>query len=204
MPTLFKNPTSPFARIAHAALIEADVADLDVKVVDQWSDPPDLLAVNTAGRVPCLVLDDGTAIPECLLIAAHAEAAGRRKGVMPNGDAACLSLAGVALGISDAAVATLIGRRILGGSFAETGFDDEPLGRKRRRAMIDGLARIEQLVPETPGDVLGLGVIASVTALDYVHLRFPDADWIPPVPRLDALRAATGDRPSLATTRPPQ
>ena len=204
MPTLFKNPTSPFARIAHAALIEADVPDLEVSVVDQWSDPPELLAVNTAGRVPCLVLDDGTVMPECLLIAMHAGAAGRRKGVLAAGDAACLSLAGIALGVSDAAVATLVGRRILSGGFADKTFDGQELGRKRRRAMIDGLKRIEPLVPERPSEVLDLGVIAAVAALDYVHLRFPGAGWIPPVPRLQALREATADRSSLAGTRPPQ
>ncbi|HEX2020196.1 MAG TPA: glutathione S-transferase family protein [Aurantimonas sp.] len=198
---LYKNPTSPFARVAHAALIEAKVDDLDVRLVDQWSDPQELLAVNSAGRVPCLVLDDGTAIAECLLIAAHAEQL--RHGGAAGWDAACLSLAGTALGVCDAAVQTMIGRRILSGGFQDTAFDETELGRKRRRAVVEGLQIVDQALADRDPEDVDLGVIVAVIALDYGEMRFGGAGWLPPTPHLTALRQSLADRPSLAATRPP-
>ncbi|UIJ72490.1 glutathione S-transferase family protein [Aurantimonas sp. HBX-1] len=200
---LYKNPTSPFARIAHAALIEAGVADLDVRVVDQWADPAELLAVNTAGRVPCLLLDDGTAIAECLLIAAYAEQLRAARGGAAGWDPACLSLTGTALGVCDAAVQTMVGRRILSGGFQDTGFDGAELGRKRRRAMIEGLQVVEAALAGRDASDLDLGLITAIVALDYVDMRFSAAGWLPPTPRLRALRSCFADRPSLAATRPP-
>jgi glutathione S-transferase len=201
---LYKNPTSPFARVAHAALMEAKVGDLDVRLVDQWSDPEELLAVNSAGRVPCLVLDDGTAIAECLLIAAHAEQLRHSRGAGAAGwDAACLSLTGTALGVCDAAVQTMIGRRILSGGFQDTAFDETELGRKRRRAVVEGLQIVDQALADRDPEDVDLGVIVAVIALDYVEMRFAGAGWLLPTPHLTALRQSLADRPSLAATRPP-
>ncbi|MBC6715452.1 glutathione S-transferase N-terminal domain-containing protein [Aurantimonas sp. DM33-3] len=200
MPTLLKNNTSPFARIAHAALIDAAVPDLTVQIADQWNDDPALLAVNSAGRVPCLVLDDGTAIAECLLIARYADNVGEAPS--PGNDAPqILSIAGLALGVCDAAVQTLVGRKIVSGDFADTTFDASPIGRKRRRTMVDGLAELDARI-DAPGERLDLATIAAVTALDYVALRFPGADWVPDTPHLAALRSATAERPAFRDTRP--
>ncbi len=200
---LMKNATSPFARIAHASLIEAGLGDsVEPLTVDHWGNDPRLMAVNSTGRIPCLVLDDGTAIAESLLIAAFAAANGPQGVVLKIGDAAILSLAGLSLGICDAAVQTLIGRRILAGDFKNTRFDDAELGNKRRFAMTEGLTRLDAQVPDAPREALDLGLIAAVTAVDYVHLRFPGAEWVPDTPRLTALEKATSGRPSLARTVP--
>jgi glutathione S-transferase len=201
MPTLLKNNTSPFARIAHAALIDAAVPDLTIRIADQWNDDPALLAANSAGRVPCLVLDDGTAIAECLMIARYADRMGAAPS--PGNDAPqILSIAGLALGVCDAAVQTLVGRKIVSGDFADITFDGGPIGRKRRRTMVDGLAELDARIDAAAGERLDLATIAAVTALDYVALRFPDADWVPSTPRLKALRAATAGRPAFRDTRP--
>ncbi len=200
---LMKNATSPFARIAHASLIEAGLGDrVEPLTVDHWGNDPRLLAANSAGRIPCLVLDDGTPIAESLLIAALAAARGPWGPALKMGEPQVLSLAGLSLGICDAAVQTLVGRRIVSDNFRDTRFDDAELGRKRRFAMIEGLRRLDVQVPDGPGERLDLAVIAAVTALNYVHLRFPGADWVPPTPRLKALAEAASQRPSLAETVP--
>ena len=203
---LMKNATSPFARIAHAALIEAGMGGkLEAMTVDHWGGDPRLMAVNGAGRIPCLVLDDGTAIPESLLIAAHAAANGPSGTVLKIGDTAVLALAGLALGICDAAVQTLVGRRIVGGDFNANAFDVGEIGGKRRRTMQEGLRRLDAAVPSHEAMAEGpldLGIIAAVTALDYVAMRFPGAGWIPRTPRLAALTKAASQRPALAETVP--
>lgn len=198
---LLKNPTSPFARIAHAALIEAGMDDLEIQNVDPWADEAELLKANSAGRVPCLVLDDGTALTECLLIAAFADRRG--KGVLSASDPKSLSIAGTGIGVCDAAVQVLIGRRIVSGDFADRAFDANPIAAKRRQSVADGLSRLDAMVLDAPGERLDLGTLAAITALDYVELRFPGADWFPSTPRLAALREQTSERPALAATRPP-
>ena len=208
---LMKNTTSPFARIAHACLIEAGLGErVEALTVDHWGGDPRLMAANSAGRIPCLVLDDGTAIAESLLIAAYAATSGPRGGVLKLGEARIQSLAGLAMGICDAAVQTLVGRRILGGDFKHAAFDDTEIGRKRRFAMTEGLKRLDaqlpvmaqKTMPDAASDAPDLAIIAAVTALDYVHLRFPDAGWMPQTPRLTALANAASTRLSLAQTVP--
>jgi glutathione S-transferase len=45
-------------------------------------------------------------------------------------------------------------------------------------------------------------VITAVVAVDYVRLRFRDAPWVAPIPKLDVLRDATAARPAFALTLP--
>jgi glutathione S-transferase len=45
-------------------------------------------------------------------------------------------------------------------------------------------------------------VLTAIVALDYLRLRFADAPWLEPLPKLDALRAAVGERAAYASTRP--
>lgn len=203
MPTLYKNATSPFGRIAHAGLLHAGLSRLEVRMVDQWSDPEELLAVNGAGRIPCLVLDDGTAIAETLLIAFHADRAGMRTGGLLGSNPRILALTGIALGVCDAAVAILVGRRIVSGNFADTAFDGNALATKRRRTIVDGLKRLDDACADMRPEDLDLAVIATVTAVDYVDLRFPGADWVPAVPRLRDFARRAGEAEPLAATRPP-
>ncbi|HDZ71232.1 MAG TPA: glutathione S-transferase [Aurantimonas coralicida] len=200
---LLKNPTSPFARIAHAALIEAGIEELEIQAVDPWADEAELLSANSAGRVPCLVLDDGTAITECLLIAAFAERQGKGAGILATSDPKSLAVAGIGIGVCDAAVQILIGRRIVSGDFADRTFDANPIAARRRRSVADGLTRLDAMVADAPAERLDIGTLAAVTALDYIELRFPGAEWIPATPRLSALREQPADRPALAATRPP-
>ena len=65
---VFTNITSPYARIARIALIEKGHDLADTSVVNPWADDPGLNAVNSAARVPAIVLDSGLPLTESLLI----------------------------------------------------------------------------------------------------------------------------------------
>jgi glutathione S-transferase len=41
-----------------------------------------------------------------------------------------------------------------------------------------------------------------VVALDYLRLRFKEAPWVEPLPRLDALRAQVAERSPFRSTEP--
>ncbi|MGY2046694.1 glutathione S-transferase family protein [Methylobacterium sp. JK268] len=190
---LFANPTSPFVRIVRMALIEKGLdASVETAFVDAWADDPAFLDANPAGRVPTLITAEGAPLTEALLIVRHLDAL-RPEPAMLTG-AAALSCAGLAVGVFDAAVAVIIGRK------SAPDFDAGMVGQKRYRTMREGLRRLDAALPE--GGTFDLAPIAAVTALDYLVFRFPDSDWRGIVPRLAAFRDAQGDRPSVRETAP--
>jgi len=192
---LYANPTSPFVRIVRMALIEKGLNEtVDTTFVDAWADDPAFLDANPAGRVPTLVTDDGARLTEALLILAHLDAVGTTPAVLAGGPAA-LSAAGVAIGVFDAAVAVIIGRK------SAPDFDTGLVGQKRFRTMQEGLRRLDAAFPASGGS-FGLPAIAAITALDYLVFRFPDQDWRGLCPTVAAFRDAQADRPSVRDTVP--
>lgn len=204
---LLANTTSPYVRIARVALIEKGL-DIEPTIVDPWADDPRLRAANAATRVPTLVLDDGTALTESLLIVHWLELTrpapdwpGLTGG--PGVEAGVLARAGVALGAIDASVHTIITRKVT----APVLFDETPVGLRRRRSMVEGLQRVEALVPQIGSAQPGLkaptlDAICAVTLYDYQQLRYADQAWLPKTPALQAMAAAWHQRPSFARTMP--
>ncbi len=203
---LLANTTSPFVRIARIALIEKGL-EIEPTLVDPWADDSRLRAANAATRVPALVLDDGTALTESLLIAQWLEATRPAPqwpsllGADAQRVAGVLSRAGVALGAIDAAVHTIITRKVT----APVLFDETPVGLRRRRTMVEGMQRLEAAA----GDMAAsaevaptLDVVCAVVLFDYQQLRFADQPWLPATPRLKALAEAVRQRPSFGRTLP--
>lgn len=67
MPILHHLPLSPFCRKVRIALGEKGLP-IDLKVVRVWDRDPGFLALNPAGKVPVLELDDGGAVAESAAI----------------------------------------------------------------------------------------------------------------------------------------
>jgi glutathione S-transferase len=194
---LFLNTTSPYARIARIALAEKGRPDVDTEVVDPWADAPRLLDVNPAARVPALVADDGRTLTESLLIVLWLEHRWPSPSLLGADATAVVARAGLAIGVIDAAVHTLIGRKI-----TDASFDTAPVGLRRRRTMADGMARLEGDPPAFADGTPTIDAIAAVVALDYLDFRFPQAPWLPPLPALRALAGRLRERPSFAASRP--
>lgn len=195
---LFLNKTSPYARIARIALAEKGFSDIPTEVVDPWADTPQLLEVNSAGRIPTLVTDGGRPMTESLLIVLWLENQRPQPSLMGNDPTVTIARAGVAMGVIDAAVHTLIGRRI-----TNDGFDDSMVGLRRRRTIVEGVKRLEADCPSYTGSVPDLGCIAAVVMIDYLRLRFANRGWMPELPTLDRLSKAANARASFDVSRPP-
>jgi glutathione S-transferase len=203
---LLANTTSPFVRIARTAMIERGI-DLAPTLVDPWADDQRLRAANSATRVPTLVLDDGTALSEALLIVQWLEATHpARSGAGLLGSAAeaagVLSRTGIAIGAIEASTITIITRKVT----APVLFDETPVGLRRRRSMIEGMQRLEAQSAAIAGPQADqaprLDAIAAVTLFDYQQMRFGDQAWLPATPGLKALAEAWNARPSFAKTKP--
>ncbi|MEX1233770.1 MAG: glutathione S-transferase N-terminal domain-containing protein [Roseovarius sp.] len=198
---LMKSTTSPYARLAHAMLIEAGEA-FDLDILNPWADPEQLVAANPARRVPTLILDDGTVMTEAMLItdyaAKHAPEGSHLKAISP----VQYEIAGRAWGITEAAVHVIIGRKIVSDDLAATEYDSHPVARRRYASMMNGLTQLESLAGDLSDRHMGIAEISAANALDYVDFRFPKADWRPDIPALDAWRARNAHHPSLAETVP--
>ena len=206
---LLANTTSPFVRIARIALIEKGF-DIEPTIVDPWADDARLRASNAAARVPTLVLDDGTAISESLLIVQWLEALRpppewpSLKGIHASEVASIMSRAGIALGAIEASVHTIITRKVT----APVLFDETPVGLRRRRTMVESVLRLETLAPvwldrnEIAAHPPTLDLICAVTLFDYQAFRYADQPWLPQTPNLRALAEAMRERPSFRLTMP--
>lgn len=200
---LLANTTSPYARIARVAMIEKGL-DVEPTIVDPWADDPRLREVNAATRVPALVLDNGTALTESLLIVQWLERtrpAPQHPDLLGDDPAGALARAGIAMGVIDAAVHTLVIRK----ATAPVLFDDTPMGLRRRRTMAEGMSRLDEALARRPKAADGaptLDAICAVVALDYLRFRFPDAPWLPALPAVEALAGSLAGRGSIVRTRP--
>ncbi len=211
---LLANTTSPYVRIVRVAMIEKGL-DVEPTLVDPWADDPRLRAANVATRVPTLITDDGTPLSESLLIVQwleHIRPAPGWPSLLGGDVAAVLSRAGIALGVIDASVHTIIIRKVT----APLLFDETPIGLRRRRTMAEGMQRLEALARGgamgaaggAAGAAVGavgaptLDAICAVVALDYLRFRFDGQPWLQALPALDALSALLGQRPAFAQTLP--
>lgn len=200
---LLANTTSPFVRIARVAMLEKGL-DVEPTIVDPWADDARLRAANAATRVPTLVLDDGTALTEAMLIVQWLDST-RPAPDWPSlvgpaaGAAGVCARAGIAMGAIEAAVITIITRKVT----APVPFDETPVGLRRRRSMVEGMQRLEaQADAISRGGTPTLDAITAVTLYDYQQLRFADQAWLPATPRLEALAQAWNRRESFERSRP--
>jgi glutathione S-transferase len=189
------NTTSLYVRIARIALAEKGFDFSGTQIVNPWADDPDLLRLNPAARVPALELEDGLPLTESLLILLWLE----RKVSEPSLPAGpvdrIVSLAGRAMGIIDAmaiVTATMQGPELW----------RDPRRPPPPAVDLNGFRTLESDPSACAGGTTDVAVITTVTAVDYSSLRFKDAPWVEPIPRLDALRDEVAERPSYAKTLP--
>ena len=199
---LIRKTTSPYVRFAKIALIEKGVTDFEEEIVNPWRDAPSLLAANTAARVPALITDEGTALPERWLIFTWLEKIRPEPSLLQGNIQTVLRRAGQAFGVIEAAVHTIIGRVIASGDPAVTAFDAESVGLRRRRSILSGFAALAKDPPSYSGVSPELSVILTVIALDYADFRFAKFSWMESFPPLDELRATVSERPAFKSSLP--
>ncbi|MBT8155601.1 glutathione S-transferase [Epibacterium ulvae] len=198
---LIKSPTSPYGRLAHAALVEAGYDDLKLEIVDPWSDPKELTEVHPARRVPVLVTDAGHAISEALLIVQYAkENTKSDPQYFATGDPELEALS-LAASVVDLSVNIIISRKASTGNPADPSFDKTEMGQRRFQAIDDLLMALEKIAQSNAAVLTERFVgIAVVNALNYTQFRFADAAWHARVPALNTLSEQLTQRPSLAST----
>jgi len=195
---LFYSPTSPFARKALVAAHERGIADQVELEQVTLQGHPDLKTSNPLEKVPALVLDDGTAIYDSIVIVSHFDGLGSGPRLIPDDQAqrtAILLRHALADGIMEAAVAAVTETRRpedkIWSDFLE----------KQKSKITRGL---DALDGETAamGEAVDVANLSVVCALDYVDFRLGDMGWRAGRDALAAWHESFGGRPSLIGTRP--
>ncbi len=197
---LYMSPTSPFARKARIIVRELDLTRLVEEIPVSPTTSEELRKINPLGKIPVLVLDDGSTLIDSPVICEYLNNLGGGK-FFPgmtiwrevSGRWRALTLQALADGIADAAVARVYeGRRP-----PELQNNDAiakylaVIGRS-----LDVLERARFAEPPT------IGEITVACALGYLDFRLPELNWRDARPQLRDWYEAFAKYPSMQSTWP--
>ena len=200
MKLIIANP-SPYARKARVAVIEKDIA-CDIVIDNPWLPATTVVDVNPLGKVPALVLDDGSVVHDSKVIVEYLETLGVSPAVIPTDPHLRVEhkqIEAIADGICDAVV--LIA---LEGARPEPKRSSDWIERQHRK-IVAGIAELSRLLGHAESYTkfgFGLAEVATICALDYIDFRYPEYDWRVAAPNLLAMHARLSERPSFASTEP--
>lgn len=198
---LFYSPASPYARKVMAFAYETGQAD-QIELVTCSTTPvnrnQNVVAVNPSGRVPVLILDDGTSLFDSRVICQYLDHHHKGPKMYPaDGAARWETLRREALGdgLLDAA---LLARY-------ETAL--RPKDKFWPEWLKGQMDKIDSSLDQMEKDVAGrsdvdAGQIACACAIGYLDFRFSDHEWRAARPKLAAWFGAFRERPSMVLTVP--
>lgn len=196
---LLYSTTSPYARKVRVVAIEKGLAArIEMVIATPWPDPTAVAAHNPLGKIPVLLLADGSALYDSPVICEYLDSLIPASALVPREGSArwsVLRLQALADGILDAAVAVVLERR-------RPQTERSPTAERRA---LDAVRRsIAELGNQlgAGGAPLDLGQIASAVAIGYLHFRFGDTDLGLGTRALDSFWQTIRTRPSFAATEP--
>jgi glutathione S-transferase len=194
---LIGSITSPYVRKARLVLLEKNIPH--TFLIDPPSDPDSQVArFNPLGRIPALILDDGTCIFDSPVIAEYADTLNDTPILIPRNDALARMRVkrGEALadGIMDSAIVVRMERIRPSEKQEQSNIDMHNLAITRALAHVaDQLNQREWC----EGNSITLADLALVSALTYLDLRQPERDWRGAHPNLATWFNRLSARPSV-------
>jgi glutathione S-transferase len=191
------SATSPYVRKVTMTVIECGLQDkVERQPTNAWAEDTDLPADNPLGKVPALVLADGTCLFDSRVICEYLDSLNAGAKLFPaQGPArwAALRLQALGDGLNDAAVA----RRLE--AIRPDGERSEKWIARQAAAMTRALDVLEREVDGFK-DGFDIGTIAVMSALGYLDLRFTEDKWRDGRPKLTAWFDVVSARPSYQET----
>jgi glutathione S-transferase len=194
---LYSSPASPFGRKVKIAAAMLGLADEITVVKADTADPADpIRTANPLGKIPALVLDDGTAIYDSPVILDYLDARAGGDLVVPaaaDRRHRVMTEAALADGIMDAALLQVYESR-----FREEANRDPKWVAYQAEKVARGLAVFEGKLPEGLRSIADIGLAC---ALGYLDLRFAGT-WRETHPKLVAwLERFAAEVPAFEATR---
>jgi len=200
---LFYSPNSPYARKARIIIQELDLEPRVKQTAVALPADAKLRAINPLGKIPALLLDDGSVIYDSPVICEYLDDLGQgkffpRAGFFreAQGRWRALTLQALGDGLADAVV-----RRT-----QEMRLDDDKRSaeviRRQTTAIEAAFAVADRAVPKFPAEPT-IGEIAIACAIGYLDLRAPFDGWRERYPQLAQWLEIFSQRPSAQATKPP-
>lgn len=196
---LLFNPASPFARKVRIAILEKGLREaIALEVAQPWPEPTAIVPFNPLGKIPVLLLDDGSALYDSPVICEYLESLTPASRLIPSGGAErfrTLRLQALADGMLDAAVNIVLERR-------------RPAEQQSAMMMQRAVAALRRSLAVLTGELtepergLDIGQIAAGCVLGYLDFRLADLGLVTDKGMLDWWEH-TRRRPSFLATEPP-
>ena len=201
---LIASLTSPYVRKVRIVFLEKKI-DMEMVLDDVWSAETKIMEKNPLGKVPCLVMEDGSSMHDSRVIVEYADtlspvgklipATGKERAIVKTWEA-------VADGLLDAAI------------LARLELTWPPRAPNTSQAWVDRqLGKINaclEVMSKDLGDAewchgnhFSLADIAVGCALGYLLFRFPQIEWQAKHPNLAKFYEKLAKRPSFIETMPP-
>jgi len=143
----------------------ASVVDPDQRIVQ----------ANPTGKIPTMVLEDGTVLFDSRVICAYLDTLHDGKKLMPRSGAKrfeIMTLEALGDGIMDAAVNNRYENALRPEEFRWSAWSDGQMGKVNA-----SLDQLEEKRLKSLGRVPNMGSIAIASALGYLEYRYPDLKW---------------------------
>jgi len=200
---LFASQTSPYARKVRVVMAEKKI---DYQLIEEnvWSSDTVIGQYNPLGKVPCLVMEDGSSIYDSRVIVEYVDTLTPVSRLIPQGGRERLEVhcwEALADGLLDAALLARLENT-----------QREPHERserwvQRQLGKIDAaLAAMSNDLADRPwcsGNHYSLADVAVGCALSYLDFRFPEIHWRERHPNLAAYHEKLAKRQSFIDTEPP-
>lgn len=193
---LYSNTASPFGRKAKVIAHELGLALEVIRTLPVQDEA--FRRVNPLGKIPALVLEDGSVLLDSPVICEYLDEKGGGK-FFPRptlfadakGKWKALVLQALGDGIAEAAVA-----------YVMLGREPVPPEATRKRQMDTVLSGLDMAERAIAPEAVTIGEVSLACAIGYVEFRLPDLDWKSSRPRLSAWYAGFCERPSMKATIP--
>lgn len=200
---LFASLTSPYARKVRVMLAEKRI-DYDLIPTDVNDPNSELLNYNPLGKVPCLVLDDGTALFDSPVIMEYLDSVTPVGRLIPEPTRQRVQVKrweAIGDGILDAAVAIVLEKR-------------RPENMRNLEWIQRQSGKIERALKSMSLDLgedhfcagpsFTMADIVAGCSLFYLDFRFPDVQWRKDYPNLHKLTEKLMKRKSFQESAPPK
>jgi len=194
--------TSPYVRKVRVVMADKK---LDVSFVQEnvWVPETTIQQVNPLGKIPCLVMEDGSTLYDSRVIAEYLDTISPVcKLLPPNGRERTEVKVWEALadGVLDAAILVFLERRERPPEQQSAKWIERQMGKVHA-----GLREMSTRLSESSycmGIHYTLADVAVGCALGWLAFRFPDIDWRGDYPNLARLADKLAERPSFRDTVP--
>jgi glutathione S-transferase len=199
---LIGSGASPYVRKVRVVLAEKKL-DYSYELENVWTAETTIHQSNPLGKVPCLIMEDGSAMYDSRVIAEYLDTLTPVcKLLPPNGrDRADVKVwEALADGVLDAAVLVRLEKTLRPPEQQSAAWVERQMGKVHA-----GLAAMSAELGESPfckGNHYTLADVAVGCALGWLQFRFPQIDWRTDYPNLARLFDKLSERASFKDTVP--